>query len=172
MGKCICQYLHKLRTFIAPRKKFTISRMSCSFFNKSSPCGPAPRQNDPMIVPAKSCDHDLHSHLASLGISGRTPGGSQTSQISEADVIFNRAGFIAPSRKQMDEFTVCPRHRYLLTYGWSGRKRLTCFHPNHLGKRSKQKNVRRINLEMSRSIYFLENQQVPVGAGKKKSFLL
>ena len=146
--------------------------MSCSFFNESSPCGPAPRQNDPTIVPAKSCDHDLDSHLASLGVSGRTPDGSQTSQISEADVIFNRAGFIAPSRKQMDEFTVCPRHRYLLTYGWSGRKRLTCFHPNHLGKRSKQKNVRRINLEMSRSIYFLENQQVPVGAGKKKSFLL
>ena len=146
----------------------------------------------------KSCDHDLDSHLASLGISGRVRD-DQTSQISEADVIFNRAGFIAPSRKQMDGFTVCPRHRYLLIYGpWSGRKRLTYFHPNNLGKRSKQTRVRRvaalargeksrktpgtrvskqkivrpINLEMSRSIYFLENQPVPVGAGKKKSFLL
>ena len=145
--------------------------MSCSFFNKNSPCGLAPGQNNPTIVPVKSWDHDLHSHLASLGISGITRD-DQTSQISEADVIFNCAGFIAPSRKQMDEFTVCPGHRYLLTYGWSGRKRLTCSHPNHLGKWSKQKIARCINLEMSRSIYFLENQPVPVGAGKKKSFLL
>ena len=79
--------------------------MSCSFFNENSPCGEAPGQNNPTIVPVKSCDHDLDSHLASLGISGRARD-EQTSQISEADVIFNRAGFIAPSRKQMDEFTV------------------------------------------------------------------
>ena len=94
--------------------------MSCSFFNENSPCGVAPGQNNPTIVPVTSCDHDLDSHLASLGISGRARD-DQTSQVSEADVIFNRAGFIAPSQKQMDEFSVCPRHRYLLTYGWSGR---------------------------------------------------
>ena len=125
--------------------------MSCSFFNENSPCGAAPGQNNLTIVPVNSCDHDLESHLSSLGLSGGARD-DQTSQTSEADVIFSRAGLIAPSRKQMDEFTVCPRHRYLLTYGWSGRKRLTCFHPNHLGKRSKEKIVRRINLEMSRNM--------------------
>ena len=79
--------------------------MSCSFFNENSPCGEAPGQNNSTIVPVKSCDHDLDSHLASLGISGRARD-EQTLEISEADVIFNRAGFIAPSRKQMNEFTV------------------------------------------------------------------
>ena len=69
--------------------------MSCSFLNENSPCGVAPGQNNPTIVPVKSCDHDLDSHLASLGISGRARD-DQTSQISEADVILNRAGFLHP----------------------------------------------------------------------------
>ena len=56
---------------------------------------------------------------------------------------------------------------YSLTYGWAGRKRLTCCHPNHSGKLNLQKMPRRINIEMSRSIYILENQTVPIGAGMK-----
>ena len=82
----------------------------------------------------------------------------------EAEVCFNRGGFIAPSQKQVDEFTVSPRHRYLFIYGWSGRKRLMCVHPDHVGTRRKQENARRVNLEMLQSIYFLENHAQ--GAGK------
>ena len=55
-----------------------------------------------------------------------------------------------PIQKQVDELTVCPWHRYVLTYGWPGKKRLTCFHPDHLRKCTNQNNARFFNLEMSR----------------------
>ena len=105
--------------------------MSCSFFSEDSPCGPAPGKNDITTIPVKSCANDVYNHLTALCISGRT--GDR--KITEDEVIFNRGGFISPSEKQVNEFTVCPGHRYRLTNGWAGRKRLTCFHPNHPGKR-------------------------------------
>ena len=147
-------------------KNDSIFKMSCSFFSEDSHCGPAPGKEDITTVPVKSCANNIFDHLSALGVSGKTQSGY--TQIREAEVLFNRGGFIAPSQKQVDELTVCPRHRYLLTYGWPGRKRLTCFHPDHLGKRTKQNNARRVNLEMSRSIYFLENHSVPLGAGMRK----
>ena len=123
-----------------------------------------------ILLSIKSCANNIFDHLSALGVSGKTQSGN--TQIGEAEVLFNRGGFIAPSQKQVDELTVCPRHRYLLTYGWPGRKRLTCFHPDHLGKRTKQNNARRVNLEMSRSIYFLENHSVPLGAGMRKHYYM
>ena len=141
--------------------------MSCSFYSEDSPCGPAPGQDDVTIIPVKACNKALSNHFFALGVSGST-GTEQNAQIcSEADILFNRGGCIFPAEKQIEEFTVCPGHRYSLTYGWAGRKRLTCCHPNHSGKRNLQKMPRRINIEMSRSIYILENQTVPVGAGVK-----
>jgi len=65
-------------------------------------------------------------------------------QIGEAEVLFSRGGFIVPSQKQVDEFTVCPRHRYLLTYGWAERKRLAYVHPDHVGKRWESEARRRM----------------------------
>ena len=141
--------------------------MSCSFYSEDLPCGPAPGQDDVTIIPVKACNKDLSNHFFALGVSGRS-GPEKNAQIcSEADILFNRSGCIFPTEKQIEEFTVCPGHRYSLTYGWAGRKRLTCCHPNHSGKRTLQKMPRRINIEMSRSIYILENQTVPVGAGMK-----
>lgn len=157
-------------TFLSMLKNDSIFKMSWSFFSEDSHCRPAPGKEDITTVPVKSCVNNIFDHLSALGVSGKTQSGY--TQIGEAEVLFNRGGFIAPSQKQVDELTVCPRHRYLLTYGWPGRKRLTCFHPDHLGKRTKQNNARRVNLEMSRSIYFLENHSVPLGAGMRKHYYM
>ena len=165
----ITKFSHTLRkifiTFLSMLKNDSIFKISCSFFSEDSHCGPAPGKEDINIVPVKSCANNIFDHLSAVGVGGNRQNGN--TQIDEAEVLFNRDGFIAPSQKQVDELTVCPRHRYLLTYGWPGRKRLTCFHPDHLGKRTKQNNARRVNLEMSRSIYFLENHSVPLGAGMR-----
>ena len=91
-------------------------------FSEDSICGPAPGKDDITTIPVKSCANNLSDLLAAPGVSGKTQSGHM--QIGEAEVLFNRGGFIVPSQKQVDEFTVCPRHRYLLTYGWVGRKRL------------------------------------------------
>ena len=151
-------------------KNDSIFKMSCSFLSEDSHCGLAPGKEDITTVPVRSCANNIFDHLSALGVSGKTQSGN--TQIGEAEVLFNRGGFIAPSQKQVDELTVCPRHRYLLTYGWPGRKRLTCFHPDHLGKRTKQNNAGRVNLEMSRTIYFLENHSVLLGAVMRKHYYM
>lgn len=101
--------------------------ISCSFYPEDSPCGPAPWQEDITIIPVKACDK-------ALGVSGRTGTEKYTQIFSEADVLFNRGGLTFPTEKEIEEFTVCPRHS--LTYDWAGRKRLICCHPNHTGKRN------------------------------------
>ena len=159
-------------TFLSMLKNDSIFKMSCSFFPKIHIMDLHREKEDITTVPVKSCANNIFDHLSALGVSGETQSTSGCTQIGEAEVLFNRDGFIAPSQKQVDEFTVWPRHRYLLPYGWPGRKRLTCFHPDHLGKRTKQNNARRVNLEMSRSIYFLENHSVPLGAGKRKHYYM
>lgn len=99
--------------------------MSWSFYSEDSSCGPAPGQDDVTIIPVKACNKDLSNHLFALGVSGST-GTEQNAQIcSEADILFSRGGCIFPTEKQIEEFTVCPGHRYSLTYGWTRRKRLT-----------------------------------------------
>ena len=141
--------------------------MSCSFYSEDSPCGAAPGQDDITIIPVKACDKDLSNNFFALAVSGSTEAKQYAEICSEADILFNRGGFIFPTEKQIEEFTVCPRHRYYLTCGWAGRKPLKCCHPNHTGKRNLQKMPRRINIEMLRCIYILKNQTVPVGAGMK-----
>ena len=125
--------------------------MSCSFYSENSLCGPEPGKDT--IIPVKACDKDLSNHLFGLGVSGST----RPELCSEAE----------PNRKTGRGVYCVSEHRYSLTYGWAGRKRLTCCHPNHSGKRNHLKNPRRINIEMSRSIFIHENEIVPIGAGKR-----
>ena len=113
--------------------------MSCSFFSEDSHCAPATGKDDITTIPVKVCTYNIFDHLAALGVSGKAQCGY--TQIGQAEVHFNHGGFTVPSQKQVDELTVCPQHRYLLTYGWPGKKRLTCFHPDHLRKRMKQNNA-------------------------------
>ena len=75
-------------------------------------------------IQVKSCANNIFDNLVALGGSGKMQG-----------------GFIMPSQKQVDELTACPWLRFSLTYGWPGRKGWTCFHPGHLGKRTKTKIV-------------------------------
>ena len=120
-------------TFLSMLKNDSFFKMSCSFFSEDSHCGPTLGKEDITTVPVKSCANNIFDHLSALGVSGKMQSGY--TQIGKAHVLFNHGSFIAPSQKQVDELTVCPRHRYLLTYGWPRRKRLTCFHPDHLGLR-------------------------------------
>ena len=118
--------------------------MSCSFYSEDSLCGPEAGKDNITIIPVKACDKDLANHLFGLGVRGST----RPEICREAEVLFNRGGFIFPSEKQVEEFTVCPKHRYSLTYRWAGRKKLTCCYRNHLGKLNRLNNPRRINIEM------------------------
>ena len=57
---------------------------------------------------------------------------------------------------------------HLSALGVSGKTKDGNMQIGILGKRTRQNNARHVNLEMSRSIYFLENHSVPLGAGMRK----
>ena len=86
--------------------------MSCSFYLEDSRCGAAPGQDDITIIPVKACDKDLSNHFFALGVSGSTEAEQNAEICSKADIPFNCGRFIFPTEKQIEEFTVCPRHRY------------------------------------------------------------
>ena len=87
-------------------KNDSIFKMSCSFFPKIHIMDLHREKEDITTVPVKSCTNNIFGHLSALGVSGETQSTSGCTQIGEAEVLFNRDGFIAPSQKQVDEFTV------------------------------------------------------------------
>ena len=74
--------------------------MSCSFFSEDLICGPTPGKDDITTIPVKYWANNLSDLLAAPGVSGKTQSGHM--QIGEAEVLFNRGGFIVPSQKQVD----------------------------------------------------------------------
>jgi len=141
--------------------------MSCSFVSDDCPCGASPENVDyTTVIPVTSCTNDISKHLSALGITKVTGRTEETTPVKESDIILSRAGLILWREEDVVKLTVCPLHRYRFTNGWVGRKKFTCFHSKHVGKRKKEMNPRRVNLEMSRSLFELEHEVVPIGAGK------
>lgn len=114
------------------------------------------------IVPLNSCQIDMSSYLSSLGISAKRSVDDQF-KLTEKDIIVNRAGLNAAT--DTTTMTICPKHRYELTTGWSGRRRVSCSHPLHKGVRKKMNNIRRVNAQMSKEILAIHSIVLPIGSG-------
>lgn len=128
---------------------------SCSF---SSPeCSCSLEGIGSQILPLLACKLDMTSHLVSLLVS--------SGNISEVDLILNRAGNLDATEEAKISMTICPKHRKKLTTDWSGRKSITCSYPTHRGPRKSMKNVRRVNAIISAEIYRSHNAKVPIGSG-------
>ena len=123
--------------------------MTCSFGLHDSPCGPV--GNNSTIVPLGRCNHDMTSHLTSLGISLKRRIEQQTT-LSEVGLILNRAGLF-DKEDLVGTMTICPKHRKELTLDWPGRKRSTCSHPQHKGQRKQMKTFRRVNASLADEIF-------------------
>ena len=94
--------------------------LTCLFSSTDSACGFEGKGSQ--IVPLLACKLDMTPHLLSLGVSS----GQQDDNISEVDLILNRAGHFATTNEDKISMTICPRHRKKLTTDWAGRKRNTC----------------------------------------------
>ena len=138
--------------------------MECSFAKEDSCCGAI--ENDSLPLPINACKLDLTTHLLALGISGKRGWRSNSSELSERDLILNRAGFFNLNDEEIASMTICPKHRQELSIQWTGRKRMTCGYPSHKGQRKQMKNPRRVNMKLSQEIFRLCGIVVPVGTGR------
>lgn len=151
----------------------TSIKMICSF-SESDPgcsCGPDDRNpSDSKIVTLSSCSRDVSSHLYSLGLVTKRSVEKQT-PVSEVELILNRAGMFDTTPGTIADLTICPRHRYQLTFNWQGTKSTSCAYPTHKSSGKKAK-TRRTNKTISEEIHKFHSAVVPIGSCKYSCFIL
>ena len=145
-------------------KRFSLlnsEEMNCFFGCEQSPCGQDGHGS--VILPLLACKRDITSHLVSLGISSKR--GREKTEVSEIQLILNRAGLFTIKDEELQTMTICPQHRKDLTIDWSGRKGQICCYPTHEGLKKRLNLPRRVNAAMSAEIFTAFNVVVPIGAG-------
>jgi hypothetical protein len=80
---------------------------------------------------------------------------------TEIDLILSKAGIFNHDTDDLQLYTICPRHRFLLGGGWYSRS--VCNYPSHTGK---EKPDRSINKQDSKLIMLQLGEFVVVGSGK------
>ena len=130
--------------------------LTCSSSSTDSACGFEGKGSQ--IVPLLACKLDMTPHLLSPGVSS----GQRDDNISEVDLILNRAGHFAATDEDNISMTVCPRHTKKLPTDWAGRKRNACTYPTHRGPRKSIKKAYRINGGMSEVIHEIHDATVPI----------
>lgn len=149
--------------------------MACSLsVSVSSECGGAYETKHPnaMSIPVLSCKKDVGGYLHSIGASGAR-GRNAPVQVTEVDLILNRAGFFVYTKEQISNMTICPHHRKLLTVNWPACKAVTCRYPSHQKRRARTKwsaKSQRISKLVSEEIFWMYNAVVPIGEGKSYKF--
>lgn len=138
--------------------------MKCSFASQETPCSSYGSSTD--ILPLDACKEDITPHLLGLGVSSKRGWRSEGIEITENDLILNRAGHFDLSQDRVATMAICPKHRRELTVDWRGRKSSTCCYPSHKGHRKQVKDPRRVNYAVSKEIFSLYNAVVPVGSGE------
>ena len=89
--------------------------MNCLFsVFMNSQCGATQKQGKTVSTPLLNCRRDVSRHLQSLGASG-AQGHQSHVQVSEIDLIRNRAGLFMYSSDYVNRMTICPLHRKLST---------------------------------------------------------
>ena len=137
--------------------------MDCSFKKTiGSECGSY--YSDSTLPPLNSCNVDITSHLVVLGISGKR-GRIGAGQVSERDLILNRAGLFDKSEEFISALTISPKHRKELSTDWP-EKRYPCGYPTHKGIAKQINNSRRISLNVSQEIFKQHGAVVPAGTGR------
>lgn len=104
--------------------------MACSISilvdSSHSRCGGVKEEDkNAFSVTLLSCRKDVSGYLRSLGASGAR-GQHARVCVSEVDLILNRAGLFVLSDQEIEQMTICSRHRKLLTVNWPGGKAVTC----------------------------------------------
>ena len=145
--------------------------MSCSFASVSRAyCGPSKKgRGNSEIIPLLNCKKDVSYYLRSLRASG-VRGRDVKLDVTEIDLILNRAGMLVYEGETVNKMSICPRRRNHLTVNWPGGKAIGCRYPFHDNSKKTTRtggntNIRRITKQMSEEIFWLYDAVVPIGEG-------
>ncbi len=108
------------------------------------------------IVNLKDCNKNIENHLANIHQ-------SQSGISSERSLILSRIGVFGASQNTTRKKLICENHRDKL--GIKFKARAACQHPNHNSKQAPDKG-RTLPLVMSKDIYNVTSNVVPVGEGQ------
>lgn len=143
--------------------------MSCSFsVFVSTKCGATKKSPAAETVPLINCKRDVSKYLRSLGATG-VRGRPGDCDITEVDLILNRAGLFIISEDEINKKTICPLHRDYLTTNWPGGKAARCSYPFHEKRPPRtggNARVRRVTKQVSEEIFWTSNVAVAIGDGK------
>lgn len=138
--------------------------MNCSFASQESPCSSYGSITN--VLPLDACKEDITPHLLGLGVTSKRGWRSEGIEITEKELILNRAGHFDLSQDRVATMTICLKHRRDLTVDWRGCKRLTCCYPSHKGQCKQVKDPRLVNYAVLKKIFALYNAVVPVGSSE------
>ncbi|XP_006823830.1 ARL14 effector protein-like [Saccoglossus kowalevskii] len=141
-------------------------RTICSFSALcGTACGPDPLinitqgNNDKFeIVPLKTCNRDVYSHLRKLHSGGVT---------SEVELILARIGLFGRNHSELERMSICPLHRAKLGVGWRPRSTYCCVPLELSGHKSstmKGENDRSITRNQSMKILEETDMIIPLGS--------
>ena len=137
----------------------------CDFATDVSPCGDS-ESNASDVVSLSTCTKSVHHHLLQHGLSSSKDWG-KSSNITEYELILNRAGMFDVSPSACQEMKICGNHRSSLSTMWHGVRKRSCSFPDHHGKKNAMKSPRRVTMAMSLSLYSKSQLKLPIGSGKK-----
>ena len=108
------------------------------------------------FVALKSFEDDVSSHLKTQHLSKEN--------VSEKDLILERAGLLEITEEQIENMTICPAHRHNLGKYWQTPK--TCQYPKHQGKKTAVAGTHVINFKLAIETKNIYGETVPVGSRK------
>ena len=107
------------------------------------------------------CIDDITAHLAKCHLSKEN--------ISEKNLILERAVLHCLGEKHIEGMTVCPKHLHAFGKFW--RPPTTCQYPEHAGKTTAIAGSHVINLKVADEIRAIFGQIIPAGSRKYNLFL-
>lgn len=128
--------------------------MFCSFKTNTSDCGTVSEKVNisQSILPLIQCTRDVSRHLATVKV---------TDIKTEIDLILARTGVFHYDLEDLQKYTICPRHRFLLGGGWYSRP--VCNFPGHTGKEKPDRTIKKQDSEL---ILLQLKELDVVGSGK------
>ena len=130
----------------------------CSLYKRDFlECGSSRGRTETVFL--YECRDDISTHLKNCSLS--------RSNLTEYEVILQRAGLDRMTHDEVKKLRVCPRHRYALGKYWRPSK--LCQYPGHKGSPTNVKSRNVINLATAQEVYQLFQISVPIGSRKNQS---
>ena len=108
-------------------------------------CGCGEFTGEVKLVSLSQCNNDITAHLRRCHLAKEN--------ITESELILQRAGYLDKTAQQAEKMFVCPRHRANLGKDWGNPTgRTACRYPDHKGKQTCVKSDIGVTVKITREV--------------------